>query len=67
MKTGHILAILGVLGIAAGAGMYLIDYHRTIGLGGIGLGVVLVLIGLWAGRSMKPAAAPQATQPTPAQ
>ncbi len=45
MKPGIWLAVLGVLGVAIGAAMYLVDWHRTIGLGGVGLGIVLVVVG----------------------
>ncbi|HXY56676.1 MAG TPA: hypothetical protein VEH01_03590 [Nitrososphaerales archaeon] len=62
MNTGYPVAILGVLGVILGASLYAADWHRTIGLGGIGLGIVLILAGVYMARSTKPAAAPQAAQ-----
>ena len=63
MNTGYLVAILGVLGVLLGAGMYASDWHKTIGLGGIGLGIVLILAGVWMARSMRPKATPQMAQP----
>ena len=45
MKLGIMLVILGILGIIIGGALYAADYHRTIGLGGIGLGVLLLIVG----------------------
>ncbi|MDA4126456.1 MAG: hypothetical protein OK452_04535 [Thaumarchaeota archaeon] len=45
MKLGILLVLLGVLGVVAGVAMYFVDWHRTIGLGGVGLGVVLLVVG----------------------
>jgi hypothetical protein len=45
MKPGIILAILGIIGVVAGVAMYFVDWHRTIGLGGVGLGIVLLVVG----------------------
>ncbi|HEY6282512.1 MAG TPA: hypothetical protein VIW22_01145 [Nitrososphaerales archaeon] len=45
MKPGIVLLVLGILGVVAGVAMYFMDFHRTIGLGGIGLGIVLLVIG----------------------
>jgi hypothetical protein len=45
MKLGILLVLLGVLGVVAGVAMYFMDWHRTIGLGGVGLGVVLLVVG----------------------
>jgi hypothetical protein len=43
------------------------SYHKTIGLGGIGLGIILVIIGIawWMMKDSKApkTAAPQPTQP----
>ena len=64
MNTGYILAVLGVLGAILGAGMYAAQWHKTVGLGGIGLGILLILVGVWMARSAKPKAMPQAAQPT---
>jgi len=63
MNAGYGVAILGVLGVILGASLYAADYHKTIGLGGIGLGIILILVGVWMARGMKPKAAPQAAQP----
>ena len=63
MKTGYIVAVLGVLGLILGAGMYAAKYHKTIGLGGIVIGIVLILIGIWMARGMKPQTQ---AQPSPA-
>ena len=63
MNAGYPVAILGVLGVLLGAGMYASDWHKTIGLGGIGLGIVLMLAGVWMARSMRPKARLPATQP----
>jgi len=63
MNTGYIVAVLGVLGAVLGAGMYAAQWHKTVGLGGIGLGVLLILVGLWMARSVQPKATPQASQP----
>jgi len=63
MNTGYALAVLGVLGIVLGAGMYVASWHKTVGLGGIGLGILLILVGVWMARGMRPKAVPQATPP----
>jgi len=63
MKTGYAVVLLGVLGVIIGAAMYAAQWHRTIGLGGIGLGILLILVGIWMARSAKPKAMPQAAQP----
>jgi hypothetical protein len=62
MNTGYLVAALGVLGLVVGAAMYAMAWHKTIGLGGVGLGLVLVIVGIWYSRSSKPAAAPSAAQ-----
>ena len=64
MNTGYAVAVLGVLGVILGAGMYAAQWHRTIGLGGIGLGILLILVGVWMARSVKPKAMPKPAQPT---
>jgi multisubunit Na+/H+ antiporter MnhG subunit len=63
MNTGYMVAVLGVLGIIIGAGMYAAQWHKTVGLGGIGLGILLILLGVWMARSVRPKAVPQAAQP----
>jgi len=67
MKMGYGLwiAILGILGIIVGGAMYADNYHKTIGTGGLVLGVILIIIGV-ALMMMKPkgAAKPVAPQPT---
>ena len=63
MNTGYLVAVLGVLGAILGAAFYALDFHKTIGEGGIGLGIVLILIGVWMARSTKPSAMPAMTQP----
>jgi protein-S-isoprenylcysteine O-methyltransferase Ste14 len=63
MNTGYAVVLLGVLGVILGAAMYAAQWHKTIGLGGIGLGILLILAGVWMARSAKPKAVPQAAQP----
>jgi hypothetical protein len=46
VNAGYVVLGLGVLGIIAGAILYVTGSHHTIGLGGIGLGVLLVLLGV---------------------
>ncbi|HYC26638.1 MAG TPA: hypothetical protein VEB67_01290 [Nitrososphaerales archaeon] len=62
MNTGMLVTILGILGIVVGGAMYAIPFHKDIGLGGLGLGVVLLIVGLWMSRKkpMAPAATPTA-------
>jgi uncharacterized membrane-anchored protein len=58
MKTSMALLILGVLAVFAGLTMYFIDWHRTIGLGGTGLGVLLLVVGgFMVAKERKPTAA----------
>ena len=64
MNTGYIIAVLGVLGVILGAGMYAVQWHKTVGLGGVGLGILLIVVGVWMARSVQPKAMPQAVQPT---
>ena len=45
MKTGMLVLMLGILGVIIGGALYAADYHRTIGLAGIGLGIVLLIVG----------------------
>ena len=64
MNLGYIGIGLGVLGLIIGGAMYASDYHKTIGLGGIALGVILILGGVWLSRT-KPKA-PAASMSTAA-
>jgi len=64
MNTGYIVAVIGVLGLILGAGMYAAQWHKTVGLGGVGLGIVLLIAGVWMARSVKPKAIPQPAQPS---
>jgi high-affinity Fe2+/Pb2+ permease len=59
MNTGYVVAVLGVLGIIIGAGMYAAQWHKTIGLGGVGLGILLIIVGVWMARGTQPKATPQ--------
>ena len=63
MNTGYAVAVLGVLGVLLGAVMYAAQWHKTIGLGGVGLGVLLIVVGVWMARGTQPKATSQATQP----
>jgi len=63
MNTGYIVAVLGVLGVILGAVMYAAQWHKTIGLGGLGLGILLIVVGVWMARSVQTKAMPQAAQP----
>ncbi|MGP8126138.1 MAG: hypothetical protein ACLQEQ_09820 [Nitrososphaerales archaeon] len=70
MKTGPGMwvMILGILGIIIGGAMYGDNYHKTIGTGGIVLGVILIILGAawWMMTNRKaPMAAvpPQPAQP----
>jgi hypothetical protein len=64
MNTGYWVAGLGVLGLAVGVAMYAADWHKTIGEGGIGLGIVLILAGIWLSRGTTSKKAVQVPQPT---
>jgi len=72
MKTGPgmWILILGVLGLIIGGAMYADDYHRTIGTGGIALGVILIILGAawWVmqGKKAPTTATSQPTQPAKA-
>jgi len=61
MNLGYVIAALGVIGVLAGAVMYGIAWHRTIGLGGVVLGVILLIAGLWFSRQAKPKPVPATT------
>jgi Na+/phosphate symporter len=65
MKIGMPVTILGILAIIVGGAMYADNYHKTIGLGGIVLGVVLIIIGviLWMMKEKTPTPTPAASQP----
>jgi hypothetical protein len=61
MKAGIWVAALGVLGVIVGGGMYAADWHRTIGLGGLGIGIILLIAGVALSmQKQKPMAAPAA-------
>jgi len=64
MKIGYALAGLGILGVVVGAGMYAATWHRTVGLGGVALGIILLVIGIWLARSHPAKPVPPASQPT---
>ena len=63
MNTGYIVLALGVIGAAVGGVLYAVDYHRTIGLGGIALGVLLILAGILMSRQKPANAAANAGSP----
>ena len=65
MNVGIAVLGLGVLGVLIGAGMFAAKYHRTIGLGGLVIGIILVLIGIWMARGTKPKVETQPSQTTP--
>lgn len=46
MKLWPILLALGVIALATGAAMVLLQYHHTVGLAAVGLGIVLLLAGV---------------------
>ena len=46
MKPWPILLALGVIALATGAAMVVLQYHHTVGLAAVGLGVVLLLAGV---------------------
>jgi hypothetical protein len=68
MKLGALIIGFGVVAVVVGATMALAQWHRTLGLGGIGLGVLLVVGGAYvfsrtAGIGRREAAAPQPPKP----
>jgi len=63
MNMGWGVAALGVLGVIIGAAMYAAKWHRLVGLGGLGLGVVLLVIGIWLTMTQKQKPASQTPQP----
>jgi len=66
MGIGMWIMILGILGIIIGGAMYGDNYHKTIGLSGIALGIILIVLGA-AWWMMKERKAPMAPAPQPAQ
>lgn len=44
MKPGLWVILLGILGVIVGGAMYAVD-HQTIGVGGIGVGIILMVVG----------------------
>ena len=68
MKMGYgvWIAILGILAIIIGGAMEAASYHKTIGWGGIILGIILIILGLaWWMTKERSAPKPAAPQPTP--
>ena len=63
MNTGYWVVGLGVLGLILGVAMYAASWHKTVGEGGIGLGIVLIIAGVWLSRGATSKKAPQAPQP----
>jgi uncharacterized membrane protein len=69
MKTGPGLwiMVLGVLALIVGVALEAANTHKTVGLGGIGLGIVLIIVGaawwMMKGKSAPMTAAPQPAQP----
>ncbi|MGD1054790.1 MAG: hypothetical protein ABR867_01750 [Nitrososphaerales archaeon] len=67
MGLGMWIMILGILGIIIGGAMEAWTSHHTIGWGGIGLGIVLLIVGaawwMMGGKSVPTTATPQPTQP----
>jgi membrane protein DedA with SNARE-associated domain len=67
MGYGMWILILGILGIIIGAAVYMAyKGHHTMGMTGIGLGIVLVIVGA-AWWWMKDKSAPKAATPQPVQ
>jgi hypothetical protein len=67
MNQGIVVAALGVLAIVVGGAMVALQYHRTIGLGALGLGVILLAGGAFLALRMKGKASLQvqpASKPT---
>jgi membrane protein DedA with SNARE-associated domain len=67
MGLGMWVMILGILGIIIGGAMYAYPYHKTIGMYGAVLGVILLILGAvwWMMKERSPAkpATPQPAQP----
>jgi len=63
MKTGYGLwiAILGILGIIIGGAFYADNYHKTIGTGGIAVGIILIILGVALMMMKTPGASKPAT------
>ena len=49
MRVWIPILVLGVIGLITGGLLVVLHAHRTIGLGGIGLGALLILVGLGGG------------------
>jgi hypothetical protein len=64
MNIGYAVAGLGILGVIIGAAMYADKFHRLVALGGLGLGVVLLVVGLWLAMSHPAKPATQTPPPT---
>jgi uncharacterized membrane protein HdeD (DUF308 family) len=67
MGLGMWIMILGILGIIVGGVMYVYPYHKTTGMYGAILGVVLLILGaVWwmmKERNVPTTTAPQSAQP----
>jgi uncharacterized membrane protein len=59
--------ILGILALIVGVAMEAANYHKTIGWGGVGLGIVLIILGaawwMMKDKSAPTTPAPQAVPP----
>lgn len=53
MNQGYTFAGLGILAIVIGGAMWALDWHHTIGEGGVGVGIILVIVGLYMSRGSK--------------
>ena len=67
MGYGIWVVILGILAIIIGGAMEAASYHKTIGWGGIGLGIILIIVGvvlmMVKDKNATKPAAPQPAQP----
>jgi membrane protein DedA with SNARE-associated domain len=67
MGYGIWILILGILAVIIGGAMEAASYHKTVGWGGIGLGIILIIVGavlmMTKDKSASKSAAPQPAQP----